>query len=75
MSRFRARKENLTLHYGVDHAIGYWYDITDNNAINEDGEPTVIEEKSTLFNKLTQSELWKVLKRFNVEGRGEEANW
>lgn len=45
----------ITLNFGFDHALGYFYDI-----YNEDDEET-IEEKCTLFNKLTSKQLLEVL--------------
>lgn len=66
MSRYTTRKENLTLCYGFDHVLGYWYDITDNKSLNEDGEPIIIEEKSSFFQSISKSEFYEILDRFNV---------
>lgn len=51
----------ITLNFGFDHALGYFYDI-----YNEDDEET-IEEKCSMFNKLTSKQLLEVLKsKFNA---------
>lgn len=58
MSRYScvlSSSPKITLNFGSDHALGYFYDI-----YNEDDEET-IEEKCTLFNKLTSKQLLEVL--------------
>lgn len=45
----------ITLNFGHDHALGYFYDM-----YNED-EEEIIEEKCSMFNKLTSKQLLQVL--------------
>lgn len=64
MSRYScvlSSNPTVTLNFGHDHALGYFYDI-----YNED-EEEIIEEKCTMFNKLTSKQLFEVLKsKFNA---------
>jgi len=46
----------INLSFGSDHALGYFYDIFDED------EEEMIEEKCTLFDKLTGAQLFDVLK-------------
>ena len=52
MSRYTIKneKENRSLTYGWDHALGYFYDITDLTK-NEDDSGFLIEEKSSFINR------------------------
>jgi hypothetical protein len=65
MSRYRKEKGNLTLSYGFDHALGYWYDITD-SLLEEDDPKFLLEEKSSTLNKMKRSEFIQILREFNV---------
>lgn len=58
MSRYSciiSTNPKISLNFGSDHALGYFYDI-----FNED-EEEIIEEKCTMFNKLTSKQLLEVL--------------
>jgi hypothetical protein len=60
MSRYSIKKENKKLVYGFDHALGYFYDITDLSE-DEDSAKYLIEEKSYFINGLTRNEFANVL--------------
>ena len=56
--------EEVYLAYGIDHALGYWYDITD-EAI-EDVDNQIIEEESTVLTNISNSDFAAKLKSFGV---------
>jgi len=60
MSRYSIKKDNKQLAYGYDHALGYFYDITNLNE-PEDSSKHLIEEKSYFINGLTRNEFANVL--------------
>lgn len=56
MSRYTIKMEgNTTFNFGFDHTLGYFYDKFD------EVEEETLEEKSSMFNKLTGFELSQVL--------------
>lgn len=56
MSRYTINMEgNTTFNFGFDHALGYFYDKFD------EVEEVTLEEKSSMFDKLTGFELSQVL--------------
>jgi len=42
------KDQDLKISYGWDHALGYWYDIWDETAGDEDWQKMVKEESSVL---------------------------
>ena len=66
MSRYRKEKGSLSLRYGFDHALGYWYDITD-STLEEDDPKFLIEEKSSTLDKMKRSEFISVLREFDAD--------
>jgi hypothetical protein len=60
MSRYTIQKDNKKLVYGFDHALGYFYDIT-NTEEPEDSRNHLIEEKSSFINKMTRGDFAEVL--------------
>jgi hypothetical protein len=67
MSRFTSYiqgNRNLSLNFGFDHALGYFYDVFD------EVEEYEVVSKSSLFNHLTGLELAAVIE----EKLGEKAN-
>jgi hypothetical protein len=60
MSRYSIKKENKKLVYGFDHALGYFYDITDLSE-DEDSAKYLIEEKSYFINGLTRNQFANIL--------------
>ncbi len=62
MSRYviKNQETNRTLSYGFDHALGYFYDITDSSK-NDDEPGYLIEEKCYFLNKLSRNDFAKVL--------------
>ena len=62
MSRYTIKneKENRSLTYGWDHALGYFYDITDLTK-NEDDSGFIIEEKSSFINRLSRNDFSELL--------------
>ena len=66
MSRYTETKENLRLNYGFDHALGYWYDITDTSIEDVNGNHPVIEEKCSFIDKMNRGDFIEVLEKFNI---------
>jgi hypothetical protein len=60
MSRYTIRKENRELTYGFDHALGYFYDITNPNE-PDDSKDHLIEEKSAFLNRMSRNQFAEVL--------------
>lgn len=60
MSRYIIKKDNKELAYGYDHALGYFYDITDLSE-PEDSSKYLVEEKSSFMNGLSRGDLASVL--------------
>jgi hypothetical protein len=60
MSRYSIKKDNKQLVYGFDHALGYFYDITDLNE-PEDSPKHLIEEKSYFINGLSRNQFANIL--------------
>lgn len=57
MSRYTFMHPHLRHHevaFGFDHALGYFYDVVETT---EEGEENMVEEKSSLFNRLTGIQL------------------
>ncbi len=65
MSRYTITKDNKQLTYGHDHALGYFYDITNLNE-PEDSRNYLIEEKSYFLHGLTRNEFATVLKEWGA---------
>ncbi len=67
MSRYviKNQETNRTLTYGCDHALGYFYDITDSSK-NDDESGYLIEEKCYLLNRLSRNDFAKVLLEWNA---------
>ena len=61
MSRYSITKGNKQLVYGHDHALGYFYDITDLSE-DEDSPKHLIEEKSYFINGLSRNQFANILK-------------
>lgn len=55
-------KHNLTLDYGLDHALGWFYTIFDSDKDDEE----VIEEKDTTFDNLSKGQLAEKMIEFNA---------
>lgn len=66
MSRYSITKENKQLVYGHDHALGYFYDITDLSE-EEDSPKYLIEEKSYFINGLTRNQFANVLAEWGAK--------
>jgi hypothetical protein len=66
MSRYTKIKDNLHLNYGFDHALGYWYDITDTSIEDVNGNHPVIEEKCSFIDKMNRGNFIEVLENFNI---------
>ena len=60
MSRYSIKKDNKQLVYGFDHALGYFYDITDLNE-PEDSPKHLLEDKSYFLNRLSRNDFANVL--------------
>jgi hypothetical protein len=60
MSRYTIQKENKKLVYGFDHALGYFYDIT-NTDEPEDSSKHLVEEKSSFINKMSRNDFAEIL--------------
>ena len=62
MSRYTIENvgENKSLTYGWDHALGYFYDITDTSK-NEDDPGFFIEEKCSFINKFSRNDFSEIL--------------
>lgn len=67
MSRYTKQKNNLTLNYGFDHALGYWYDIIDQSQTDEQGNPKLLEEKSTNIDGLKRGNFLEILINFDAD--------
>lgn len=66
MSRYTIKKENKNLTYGFDHALGYFYDITNSNE-PEDSKDHLIEEKSSFLNRMSRNHFGEVLKEWGAK--------
>ncbi len=61
MSRYVVNlEENKQFVYGFDHALGYFYELWDNNLEDEEG---LLEDKCVLFNKLTRNDLIEIMEK------------
>ena len=75
MSRFTQTLGDKTLIYGLDHALGYFYEVWDNedlellNKCDEHTEvyPEALIDKDQLFNDLDELELVDVLTQFGAD--------
>jgi hypothetical protein len=65
MSRYTIKRDNKELAYGFDHALGYFYDITDLNE-PEDSEAHLLESKSSLMNGLKRGQFADVLQHWGA---------
>jgi hypothetical protein len=65
MSRFIIKKDNKQLAYGFDHALGYFYDITDLEE-PEDSKNHLIESKSSFINGLNRGKFAEVLQQWGA---------
>lgn len=65
MSRYIIKKDSKQLAYGFDHALGYFYDITDLNE-PEDSKEHLIESKSVFINGLTRNQFAGVLEQWGA---------
>ena len=66
MSRYILKKDNLQLTYGYDHALGYFYDITDESQPEDSGK-YLIEEKSSMLNKMNRGQFAEILERWGAK--------
>ena len=67
MSRHvKTLKNGLIVAYGLDHALGYFIDVTEPST--EPGkEDIVIVNKSSLFNKMSNTEMVKLMVKYKCE--------
>ena len=65
MSRYTIHKENKKLTYGFDHALGYFYDITDESK-PDDSPEYLIEEKSSMLQRMNRGQFAEVLKEWGA---------
>jgi hypothetical protein len=56
MSRYTKTNGNIEFVYGYDHALGYFYEVWDNNLDPDDGP---LEDKCVMFNRLTRNDIIK----------------
>jgi len=67
MSRYVIQLEgNREFVYGHDHALGYFYELWDNNLSDEDHE-CIVENKSYLFSKLSSGEMIEKMSMYNAK--------
>ncbi len=59
------RGQDLEVHWGTDHALGYWYDIFDTSRGKEEWEQ-VIEEESTMLSGLKRNKFIDFLIEINA---------
>lgn len=65
MSRYIIKKDNKELTYGFDHALGYFYDIT-NTEEPEDSSKHLIETRSTFLDRLKKGDFVEVLEQWGA---------
>jgi hypothetical protein len=67
MSRFIKQHptQKLELYYGLDHVTGWFYTVFDLEAEDEDND--VVEDKSTMFDALSNGELVEKLQEFEAD--------
>ncbi len=67
MSRYTVenKEEKRSLTYGWDHALGYFYDITDTSKTEDDPE-FLIEEKCVFINRLSRNDFSQILTKWKV---------
>jgi len=66
MSRYTTKKKDIRFNYGWDHALGYWYDLIDESIIDDNGEPKLLEQKSSFINKLNRGDFLTKLDEYSV---------
>ena len=59
MSRFHQYKNNEEVAFGFDHALGYFFDV-----FNEDDEPII--EESSLITKMNHGRMLELMVKYNV---------
>lgn len=66
MSRYTKQKDHLTLNYGHDHALGYWYDIQDNSQLDDEGNPKLVDEQCSFINRMNRGFFLEILEKFDA---------
>ncbi len=67
MSRFLVNLgEQKEFIYGFDHSLGYFYEVWD-NSLGEEEEDCIVEDKNTLFNKMSKGEMVDVMKKYGAK--------
>lgn len=65
MSRYTIKNGPLELAYGFDHALGYFYDITNNEHPDDSADHTV-ESKCSFIDGLNRGDFAKVLEHWGA---------
>ena len=67
MSRFLVNLgEQKEFVYGFDHALGYFYEVWD-NSLSEEEADCVVEDKNTLFNRMSKGEMADAMKKYGAK--------
>tara|TARA_B110000503_G_C7158113_1_gene418285 strand:+ start:1556 stop:1798 length:243 start_codon:yes stop_codon:yes gene_type:complete len=66
MSRYSKTNNNITLNYGWDHALGYWYDLIDESILDDEDNPKLLEEKSSFIDRLNRGDFLTLLDKWQV---------
>ena len=59
--------QDIRVSWGTDHALGYWYDIWDETAGDEDWQK-MVEEESTTLSSLSKKKFMKFLRKVGAPG-------
>lgn len=58
---------NITVAYGVDHAVGYFIQVFDKTAITDTNEEGITLDEDYLFDKLTIEKFTYFLKKYDCD--------
>ena len=59
--------ENITVAYGLDHALGYFIQVFDKRQITDNNDEGIVIDEDYLFDFLTKDKFEFYLKKYNCD--------